>query len=158
MTKRLLIQCVGNPLNADDGAGRLVAERLRRQELPADVEIREYWGEGTELLQDWDLAAGVILVDAADSGAEIGKLHQLNPAKQPIPTNLCHKGSHQFGVAEALETARALGKLPREIRLFAIEGADFRLGGELSPEVLDTVDRLTRTIAQLARLPTKNHG
>ena len=148
---RLLIQCVGDPLRGDDAAGPLVAAKLREQSLPGDVRLREYWGEGTELLQDWDEAPEVVLVDAARSGVPAGTLHRIDPSSAPLPRHLCYRGSHEFGVAQAVETARALDRLPRCLRLYAIEGADFRPGAEPSRAVAETAARLAGEIALLTQ-------
>ena len=149
-----LIQCIGNRLGRDDGAGPALADRLRRQSLPVGTEIGEHWGEGSELMQEWEQAERVILVDAAASGAPPGTIHRFNAAAQAIPKGFCCYSTHRFGVAEAVELARALGRLPKEIRLYAIEGADFGNGEGLSPMVAEAVAKLSGEILRrLSRGP-----
>lgn len=148
-----LIQCIGNRLGRDDGAGPAVADRLRQPGLPARTEIREHWGEGTELMREWERAERVILVDAASSGAAPGTIHRFDARTQAIPKGFCCYSTHRFGVAEAVELARALGRLPGEIRLYAIEGMDFGNGEGLSPAVAEAVDNLSTDI--LRQLPDK---
>jgi len=154
----LLIQCIGNRLMGDDAAGPLVADRLRELPLPSDVQVREYWGEGSELLQDWDEASQVILVDGALSGADTGTLHRINLIEETVPAGLCFRGSHQFGVAEAVETARVLGRLPRDIRLFAIEGLNFSFGAEPTSAVTVAVQELAEEIVILTRAPDTDYA
>lgn len=154
----LLIQCVGNRLLGDDAAGPMVAGRLRQRTLPRGVEVKEYWGEGSKLLQDWEAAARVFLVDCACSGAATGTLHRIDLTRRALPAGFCYHGSHRFGVAEAVETGRALGRLPREIRLFAIEGKDFRLGAPPSRAVTEAVETLAEELAQLAGPAEDDHA
>jgi hydrogenase maturation protease len=143
---RTLIQCIGNRLGRDDGAGPAVADRLRRQSLPARTDICKHWGEGSQLMQEWDRAERVILVDAAASGAPPGTIHRFDARAQAIPKGFCCYSTHRFGVAEAVELARVLGRLPKEIRLYAIEGTDFGNGEGLSPAVAEAVENLSADI------------
>jgi hydrogenase maturation protease len=146
----LLIQCIGDPLRGDDGAGPAVAARLRAAALPPGVRVSGHWGEGTELMQEWRDAARVVLVDAASSGAAPGTVHRFDTGHETIPAQFCYYSSHRFGVAEAVETARALGRLPPRLELIAIEGADFTLGRPLSPAVATAVERVAAELLRLA--------
>jgi hydrogenase maturation protease len=147
-TKRahILIQCIGNRLRSDDGAGPAVADRLNQLGLPNGVRISEHWGEGTELMQEWETADRVILVDAAKSGVPTGTIHRFDVQTHTIPKNFCYYSTHRFGVAEAVELARALGRLPNLLYLYAIEGEDFSPGEMLSPAVSRAVDAVCAEI------------
>jgi hydrogenase maturation protease len=60
--------------------------------------------------------------------------------------------THRLGLAEALELARALGRLPSSIVVHGIEGARFGPGLPLSPEVASATVRLAETlVAELER-------
>ena len=54
--------------------------------------------------------------------------------------------THALGLAEAIEIARSLGRLPTRVRVVGIEGARFDFGRGLSPEVEDAVEECTRSI------------
>lgn len=54
--------------------------------------------------------------------------------------------THTFGVAEAIGLARTLGKLPRQVIVFAVEGASFEFGGRMTAEVAAVADRLTELV------------
>ncbi len=58
--------------------------------------------------------------------------------------------THSFGVAEAVELARALGRLPARIVVFGIEGRDFAQGEGLSPDVDAAVDEVVRRVTEEA--------
>ena len=136
-----LIQCIGNSLRHDDGAGPALARRLRLDPPPGTL-VSEHWGEGSELMQAWPGHDRVILVDAAASGATPGTLHRFDASQQQIPSDFLCYSTHRFGVAEAVELARVLGALPLALTLYAIEGEDFSEGEGLSPLVDRAVDRL----------------
>jgi hydrogenase maturation protease len=144
--RKTLIQCLGNPLRGDDAAGPRVAELLSSAALPEGVEIREHWGEAGDLMDHWPGVDLVILVDAASSDTAPGSLHSFDARQTPVPRGLLHSSTHRFGVAEAVELARVLGRLPEQVRLYAIEGRSFALGAALSPEVEDTARRLAERI------------
>ena len=64
----------------------------------------------------------------------------------PLPRGLFRCSSHLFGPAEAVETARVLGRLPTELVLYGIEGAEFGYGEALSPEVERTAIELVELL------------
>lgn len=126
-----LVIGVGNRFRSDDGAGPVVAEKL----AAAGLEAVELAGEGAELIETWAGREHVIVVDAARSGAEPGTVHRFEASEQALPTGFFSYSTHQFGVAEAVETARALGRLPKHLTVIGIEGVEFAFGEDLSPEV-----------------------
>jgi hydrogenase maturation protease len=95
---RWLIQCIGNRLRRDDGAGPVVGDRLRSLGLPA----------------------------------------------RPIRKRGC--GTHLFALAEAVELARVLSRLPSLLHLYAIEGRCFGAGEGLTPEVEAAVTLLAEEL------------
>jgi len=54
--------------------------------------------------------------------------------------------SHAFGLASAVSLARVLGRLPRSLTIYGIEGADFEHGADLTPAVRVAVDRVVSEI------------
>jgi hydrogenase maturation protease len=141
---------VGNEYRSDDGAGIAVARRLRAL-FPAGVTILEESGEGAALMQGWQGAAWVMLVDAVRSGASPGTIHRLDARAAPMPTGFFHYSTHAFSVAEAVELARSLDQLPAHLVVYGIEGATFAAGVELSPAVEQAVEAVVERIAQEAR-------
>ena len=131
--------CVGNPWRCDDAAGLEVA-RLLRGTLPAGVELLEREGEPTQLIDAWDGANMLWLVDAVSSGAEPGTLHRLDASEHELPQDLFRRSTHHVGVAEAVELARVLGRLPERTIVFGIEGGSFEIGDELTPAVAAAID------------------
>lgn len=147
---RILVIGVGSQERGDDGVGLLVARAMGAKKLPHTTIVEES-GEGGALLEVWKGADAVILVDAVSSGAEPGTLHRLDAQAQPIPAKFFRYSSHTFGVAEAVEIARALNQLPPHLIVFGIEGKAFETGIGLSPEIVDAARRVVRAVAHEVR-------
>jgi len=143
----LLVIGVGNRDRGDDGAGREVARRLREQGV-VGARVTECRGDAAELLEALSGADRVIVVDAALSGAHPGTVLRIEAHQEPLPQALRSASSHGWGVAEAVELARALGRLPQSVVVYAIEGPCFHPGPDLSPAVRQAVERVTRRVRQ----------
>jgi hydrogenase maturation protease len=137
---------VGNPDRGDDGVGRAVARRLR-DVSPPGVEVRECEGEATALLAAWEGADEVVLVDACRGVGPPGSVHvfEATEVEHLGSDRLRHASTHSFGLVAAVGLARALGRLPSRLVVYAIEGDRFREGAELSPEA----DRAAYEVAEL---------
>ncbi len=138
---------MGNPWRCDDAAGLRVAGRLRGT-LPPDVELLEREGEPTALIDAWEGATTLWLVDAVSSGAEPGTLHRLDASQRELPTELFRRSTHHVGVAEAVELARVLGRLPGRTVVFGIEGGSFEIGDELTPAVAAAVEQTAEMVRE----------
>ena len=138
MASRRIVLGIGNAERGDDAAGRAVA-RLLQGRLPDDVEIAELEGEAMELLARFEGADAAFLVDACWSGAPAGSVRRLDVNVTPLQQGLFSLSTHGFGLAEAVELARALAQLPPYCVVYAIEGATFETGAPLSPAVAAAV-------------------
>ncbi len=136
---------VGNRDRGDDGAGRAVARLLSTLDLPG-CEIREAGGEATEILELLEDAEAVWLVDACQSGAKAGDIHRFDVRRAPLPEAAFGVSTHGFGVAQAIELARAFGILPGICTVFAIEGQTFAHGTGPSTRVMRAVETVAQTI------------
>jgi len=138
----LIIGC-GNPDRADDAAGLLVAARLRE----LGIDARSHGGDMLALIDEWSSEQEVIMVDAVVSGARPGAITTWDARKAVLPRDCFSCSTHAFGMAEAVELARALGLLPRTLIVYGIEAINFEPGGPLSPEVAAAVERLAKDLA-----------
>jgi hydrogenase maturation protease len=104
---------------------------------PSRVEccIVEHSGEGASLLEAWRHDDAVIVIDASSGCSPAGSVLEFDALESEVPSGLFRYSTHAFSVAEAIEMARILGRLPRRLRVFAIEGDDFRVGVGLTREV-----------------------
>ena len=141
---------VGNALRGDDGAGLAAVARI-----PASpgVEVLSHSGDGSNLLELWDGAEAVVIVDSMASGADPGTIQRFDVSAEPLPAAARRPAGHTFGVAEAIEAARALGRLPRRAIVIGVEGADFELGAGLSEPVCAVLDMLAAAASEEARPP-----
>ena len=128
-----LVVGVGNRWRGDDAAGLAVAEA-------AGGVAHE--GDGTGLLDRWAGAGDVVVVDAAAVGGSPGAIRRFDAVAGPLPVHTMSSSTHHFGLAEAIELARELGRLPERLEVYAIEGADFSAGAPLSPAVARAVGQL----------------
>lgn len=152
-----LVIGVGNPYRRDDAAGREVVRRLRRR-APGGVRLAELGGEGAALLEAWEGADLVILVDAVASGAAGGTVYRFDAADGPLPAVLLRDSTHAVGVADAVELARALGRLPRRLLVYGIEGEHFSAGVGLSPRVRRAVRGVVASILADLRAEGERDG
>ena len=148
----MLIIGVGHPMRGDDAAGPVAAERLAERGLDAIV----LDGEGARLIHAWESREAVVVIDAADGGGAPGTLHVIDAVSEELASGRFHYSSHAFGLAEAVETSRALGDLPPHFTIYAITGADFTLGRALSPAVADAVDDVVEMISESAEAATSS--
>ncbi|MHA7817616.1 MAG: hydrogenase maturation protease [Pseudohaliea sp.] len=131
---KVLVLGLGTPECGADAAGRVAAERLAGK-APTGVAVREVRGDALELMDAWRDAGAVILIDAVLTGAVPGTVARFDASAEPLPAIRRKASSHDLGLAEALELARALGSLPPRVVVLAIEGDDFTPGAPLSAAV-----------------------
>jgi hydrogenase maturation protease len=129
---------IGHPDRGDDAAGLLVARRLATSgSIPLDV--RESTGDLAALVDAWSGVDGVVLVDATVGGGAPGDIRVVDLLASPAPAGPSGGSSHGFGLAEAIALSRALGTLPKALRLVGIEGATFDIGARPSPAVMAAI-------------------
>jgi hydrogenase maturation protease len=134
-----LVIGLGNSFRGDDGAGPAVARGLLDK---VRARVRAYEGEPVGLIEEWTGADAVIVVDAVSSKSPAGTIHRLEPLVEPIPAALSLGSTHAFGLAETIELARALDRLPRRLTVYGIEGESFTAGQDLSPPVQAAVEEV----------------
>lgn len=138
---------MGNAFRGDDAAG---LEVVRGLPAAPGVTIREFDGEAIGLLDVWEGFAAAVIVDAVRSGAAGGTLHRFDATAAAVPAAFRHSSSHTIGVAEAIELARGLHRLPDRVLLFGVEGERYDAGAPLSAGVAEALDRLRGEVAGAA--------
>ncbi len=145
MSGRWIVVGIGNPDRGDDGAGRLVAQRLSGV-LPPGVAVIEHDGEAASLLDRLDGVQAAFLIDACVSGQPSGTVRRVDVDAEALPDLQFGLSTHGFGLAEAIALGKALGSLPPRCVIFAIEAASFETGAALSPAVADAVETVAATV------------
>lgn len=154
--RKILVAAIGNPDRGDDGAGLLVAARLKGR-LPPDVALLTRRGDILALLDEWAGFDAVICIDAAALTGEIGGIHRIEANAGALPVDLSFPSTHSFGLAEAMALGRALHMLPATMIIYAIEGAVFDAGAPMTPAVAAAAaEAADRIIAEIAMLQSNN--
>ena len=143
---RWVVAGIGNMDRADDGAGRLVARRLRIL-LPLDAEISEHDGEAASILSAIEGAEGAILVDACVSGEPAGTVRRIDVHQDTMPELQFGLSTHGFGLGAAMALGRALGALPERCIIYAVEAGSFDVGAPLSAEVAAGIETVALAVA-----------
>ena len=111
---------IGSPFG-DDACG-LAAARQLADPPPAGSEVIAADRPGAGLIELLDGVEATILIDAVRSGSPPGTLHDLD-LRELLRSPVRVVSSHDLGVAEAVQLAAALGRLPARGRLLGIETA-----------------------------------
>ena len=139
---------IGNPDRGDDAAGLLVARRLKHAGM---AEVVEMDGRIDALLEAFDGVEAAYVVDAAMFGGAEGAVLRLDAADGALPVELDGYSTHGLGLAQGIELARVLKRLPRRCVVFAIQAGSFAQGEGLSRAVAAAVAEVERMIrAELA--------
>lgn len=139
---------IGNTDRGDDAAGPAVVAALESRSLH-EVTLRCARGDVLALIDDWGGAERVFLIDAMAPDGAPGRVLRLDAGTSAVsPTFANFASSHAFNLAEAIELARALDRLPRELIVYGIEGLSFSHGAALSAAVAAAVPEVARRIME----------
>jgi hydrogenase maturation protease len=124
---------VGNRNRGDDAVGLLAVDEV----VAAGTYVRTYFASGdlSDLALRWQPGDDVVVVDAMISGRPPGSIVEIDALATKLGTEGGLVSSHGVGLAEAVELARMLDRLPRSLKLIAIEAASFGHMEEPTPAV-----------------------
>ncbi|MAG36238.1 MAG: hydrogenase maturation protease [Dehalococcoidia bacterium] len=142
-----LVIGLGNLYRGDDAAGLAAAQHLR-EVAPPELEIIEHSGDPLVLLDALAAAERVIVVDAVQSGAHPGTVHRLEVGDQPLSAAVATASTHSVGLAELIELARTLGKLPSRVTIYGVEAVQYTPGTEPTPECAAAVTGVVTAILE----------
>jgi hydrogenase maturation protease len=152
MPSRVVVIGVGNPMRGDDGAGRLVLDRLRGR-VPAGVDLVECDGDPAALLEAWTGRALALVVDATSSDAEPGTVRRIDAGEADDMLHDRRRSTHGLGLAEAVALGRALQRFPERLVVFGVEGRSFDTGAGPRAEIVtaakDVADRVAAEIERI---------
>ncbi|MGW7447091.1 hydrogenase maturation protease [Kitasatospora sp. NPDC054795] len=148
---RVVVIGVGNEYRHDDGVAVAVLAELVAGDLAAD-RLALCDGEPTRLMELWEGADLAVVVDAVRGHpGGPGRIHRVTVDADHLPADVLAAGeaaggTHGLGLGHAVALAAALAKLPCELLIVAVEGADFSIGEGLSPAVADAVPRVVAEV------------
>ena len=143
----MLIIGLGNRVRQDDAAGLEVISRLAAH-LP-EGSVAECTGDASELISLWGGRDTVVIVDASLSGRPAGTISWHDGFDLAFADQGMAASSHALSLKEAVALGQALGKLPAELRVVAIEGESFAFGDRMSAPVEASVGQVTEQIVAL---------
>jgi hydrogenase maturation protease len=141
---KALVVGLGSSHRGDDASGPEVVAEVAALRLP-DVEVM-VMADPAALL---DLPRSVdllVLVDAMRSGAAPGQVAVLTEGELPPGTAA---NTHELGLADVIELARALDRVPPRLVIVAIEAAHFDHGMPMSSAVQEAVPAAVRTVVEV---------
>ncbi len=131
---------VGNCDRGDDAVGVQLARSIQA-EYPGLADVHCVDNDGTRLLELLEDARIVVIIDAMYSGGEPGVVRCFDVSEKAAPVELFGASTHQIGVAEAVELARVMGKLPQTCLILGIEGENYSFGAPLSTVVQKAIPK-----------------
>jgi hydrogenase maturation protease len=140
LEKLLSLIGIGNRFRSDDAAGLEVVRRLRLAHPPG-VRLTEQEGEPASLIESWSSVDEALVVDSVSAGSAPGTLHRFDVTDARLPAQV-FPSTHAMGLPEAVELARELGRLPKRLVVYGIEGQSWEAGEGLSEPVQKTVEKL----------------
>lgn len=144
---KITVLGIGNILLRDEGVGVRVVELLKDSDLPEEVELVD---GGTATLNLFPILAEtehLIVIDAVKGGMPQGTLYRLKP-KDLKPTEGSAVSLHDLGLLQALDMAKAIGKMPKSVMIFGVEPKKIDWGMELSPEIEQELPHLATVIIE----------
>lgn len=141
---RLLVVGCGGPFAADDNVGLEIVHRLQARG-GCGCEFLELAGGALRLLDFFDKADIILIVDAVQSGAPAGTVHLLPlPSHEALPRAMGRVSSHGWGLVETLRLSRSLGLRVPRLMLLGVELESVKPGlPRTSP-----VDAALRTVVE----------
>jgi hydrogenase maturation protease len=143
MTTPAVVIGIGNSFRRDDGVGPAVAAAVGRAAAP-DVHVTTDPGDPTAILDAWAGAHLAVIIDAAVlTPSTPGRIHRYAMSQLPTARTV---SSHGVNIVMVLALGEALGQLPEEAVLFAVEVSDTDFGVGLSPKVAEAVPRVVDAV------------
>src|SRR5690348_15076586 len=114
-----LLVGLGSP-HGDDAVGWRIAEMVAAAEMPGLVVRRA--SSPLDILDWLDGIDRLVVCDACDSPNAVGTLYDWGwPSLAIAPRS--SNNSHAIGLIEALKLAEQLGRLPSDVRIYAVGGS-----------------------------------
>jgi hydrogenase maturation protease len=134
---------IGNRYRRDDGSALRVLDALSGR-VPVATVVLQSDGEPARLIDAWSDASLAIVVETVRGGRAPGSIAEVM-WDEHLALAFGERNSHGLGILEAIALGRAVGRMPRSLRLVGIEPQDLGWGEGLS----DVVARSVGTAADL---------
>ncbi|MEM1658774.1 MAG: hydrogenase maturation protease [Candidatus Jordarchaeales archaeon] len=147
--RKIFVIGVGNYLLGDEGVGIHVVNKLREVTLPSCVEVVDGGVGGLFLLEFFEKAEKVILIDAVLGGGKPGDVYVLRAKELEESGVKSLTSSHDVDIQMLVKVAREMEVLP-ELFLVGVEPKNYReIGINLSREVEEAMPKVIEIILKL---------
>jgi hydrogenase maturation protease len=138
---------VGNRQRGDDAVGPLVADRVGALGLPGIEVVADC--EPLDLVELLDRDGLLVVVDAMTAGDSPGRVRVWHADRLPraLPGGRA-SGSHGWGVLDAVDLARTLGRLRARFVVVGVEAESVAPGAPLSRAVCDSLGAATAAVVR----------
>jgi hydrogenase maturation protease len=153
VSAKILVVGFGNTLMGDDGVGPMVIRHLKQRKLPANLRVVECASDSLILPSFWRGEAQIWMIDALVRRQEPGTIHSLGHDEvMSIPQR--HATVHHLSLPEGLRWIRLTYPEMRNVtyRLWGIEPDGLDLGERLSPNVEESVGRVSDMIIEAQKI------
>ena len=142
-----LIIGIGNSLMTDDGAGIHAIEALQGCDLPDNVELMDGGTLGFTLLESVENAGRLIVVDAANLGADPGTVQSFeNEAMDAYLSNCRRSSVHEVNLMDVMSAAKFRGTMPQDYAMVGIQPAEVDWGSEPTEAVARGVQEAVQVV------------
>ena len=138
---------VGNRDRGDDALGPLVIDAL--EAVGTAVEMCVVEGDLSDVSLRWNADQDVIIVDAMVSGGPPGSIIEIDAVAERLPNEGQLLSSHGISLADAVELARLLQRMPKRLTVLGVEAQSFGQLDEVSPVVAEAIPNVVRRINEL---------
>ena len=152
--KEIVVIGIGQELRGDDAVGPEIVRGWKSQHPQSAEHVRVEISPlpGLELLDLFEGADTVILVDAVQSGDKPGTVHIVG-MDQLISFEAGSGSVHGFGVAETLALGRQADpeSIPETVIVIGVEALQMDLGAPISPEIQASIPVAISELERLIR-------
>ena len=140
---RVIVVGIGNPIMGDDSVGIRVVEELKKEVEVDTAILTTTTFEVLDKILGYDKA---IIVDGIKSGNEPGTIYELTV--DDVFYTYSFTNTHNLSLATTLKLGYLIfpEKMPKSIKLIAIEVENTDFGRDCSPKVKDAIPKVVEMI------------
>ncbi len=153
MAGKTIVIGVGNLLLTDEGVGVHAIRELQKEKIPPGVELIDGGVAGIGLIDLFQGAEKLILIDAAEMALPPGTAVRFTPEeiRSRADAEPPRFSSHEVGLLEVLELVGALGQCPPEVVIIGIQPKEIAWGTDLTPDVNASLPRVVSLVLEEIR-------
>jgi len=142
VSKKITVLGIGNTILSDEGLGVVAVETLRQRfDFDPPVELIDGGTIGIDLLYFIEDAELLLVLDAISGGGPPGTFYKFKG--EEVRKYFRNKVSmHEIGFQEVLGLLELKGNKLKEIVVMGLEPKVIDMGTELSPEVMNNMEKL----------------